>query len=119
MKKRGKFITRILSGGAVGAVNGLFGAGGGIVLVPLLMKSGLERKTAHKNAVAVILPITVVSAIGYLTSGHVELLDAVKYIPGGLIGAILGSLLLNKLPQKWLRRIFGAFMVWAGWRLIF
>lgn len=119
MKKRGVFLKQILSGSAIGVVNGLFGAGGGILCVPLLMKTGMERKDAHKNAVAVILPITLVSAISYIYKGHVIITDALKYIPGGLLGAIVGSLLISKLPQKWIRRIFGAFMVWAGWRLIF
>ena len=55
-----------LKGAFIGFVNGFFGAGGGLAAVPLLMKMGFERKLAHANAVAVILPITFVSLVNYL-----------------------------------------------------
>jgi uncharacterized membrane protein YfcA len=119
LKINKKFAKRLLLGGVIGGINGLLGAGGGILCVPLLIKEGFERKSAHKNAVAVILPITVVSALSYLFQGHVTLSDGLKYIPGGVIGAALGTFLISKLSGKWLRRIFGLFMIWAGWRLIF
>ncbi len=119
MKKSKDFTKALFGGAAVGALNGMFGAGGGIACVILLLSMGFERKMAHKNAIAVMLPITVVSATLYLLLGRVSLLDAAKYIPGGLLGAAVGSILMNKLPQKWIRRISGAFMIWAGWRLLF
>ena len=58
-----KHIKPAAFGVAVGLVNGVFGAGGGMLAVPLLKKSGLDQKQSHANAVAVILPITVISAI--------------------------------------------------------
>ncbi len=119
MKKAGNFARRFLYGTVAGCLNGLFGAGGGVVLVPLLIKEGFERKKAHKNAVAIILPITFLSATLYILRGNVAPADALKYVPGGLIGAIVGSFLINKLPVKVIRRIFALFMIWAGWRLVF
>jgi uncharacterized membrane protein YfcA len=113
------FLKRFLLGGVVGSVNGLLGAGGGILCVPILVNQGFERKSAHKNAVAVILPITLVSAISYLVQGHVTLADSIKYIPGGVLGAAVGTFFMSKISVKWLKRIFGVFMVWAGWRLLF
>ena len=103
---------------AIGVVNGLLGAGGGMLAVPLLKKTGLEQKTAHSSAVAIILPISIVSAILYLTKDYVNLSDAIPYIPTGVIGAIMGTYFLKKISPVWLKRIFGFFMIYAGVRLL-
>ena len=102
----------------VGFVNGLLGAGGGIIAVPLLKKLGLERKEAHANAVAVILPITLFSAVMYLLKGYVSLSDSLVFIPGGIVGSLIGTYCLKKISPTWLKRIFGVFMVYAGVRLL-
>lgn len=111
----------VLTAGAgltVGLVNGLLGAGGGMIAVPLLQKLGLDRKQAHANAVAVILPITVLSAALYLIKGYVSVSDSFIFIPGGIIGSLLGTLIMRKISPKWLKRIFGGFMIYAGVRLL-
>lgn len=107
-----------LSGIAIGLVNGLFGAGGGILAVPLLRRAGLEQKQAHANAVAVILPITLLSAVLYAARGYVAVSDALVYIPGGIAGSVTGSLLLKKISPVLLKRAFGFFMLYAGVRLL-
>lgn len=101
----------------VGVVNGLFGAGGGMLAVPILKKIGLSQKEAHANAIAVIVPVTLVSASLYLLRGSVEFKDALSYVPTGVIGALLGTFCLKKISPLWLKRIFGVFMVYAGVRL--
>lgn len=107
-----------LKGGLIGAVNGFFGAGGGLACVPLLMKMGFKRKDAHANAVAVIFPITLVSAVNYLCRGYVNLEQSLVYLPGGILGAFVGTLIMKKISPGLIRKIFAAFMIWAGWRLI-
>lgn len=102
----------------IGIVNGCFGAGGGMIAVPLLKKSGLNVKESHANAVAVILPITIISGAVYLMKDYVNLSDAIKFVPTGIIGSIIGTLVLKKISPFWLKKIFGGFMVWAGVRLI-
>lgn len=87
--------------------------------MPLLRKLGLERKASHANAVAVILPITVLSAAIYLLKGYVSLSDAYIYLPGGIAGAFVGTVILRKISPLWLKRIFGIFMMYAGVRLLF
>lgn len=119
MKKKVKnFVTISLMGMLIGVVNGCFGAGGGMIAVPMLKKVGLDVKESHANAVAVIFPITVISGIMYLMKGYVKLGDAISFIPTGVLGAVLGTLALKKISPLWLKRIFGGFMVWAGLRLI-
>lgn len=87
--------------------------------MPILKKMGLPQKAAHKNAVAVILPITAISASLYLLSGRVRLLDAVPFIPLGLVGAVLGTVLMQKISSTFLKKIFALFMIWAGVRSFF
>lgn len=103
---------------AIGVVNGLFGAGGGMLAVPVLKKIGLTQTEAHANAIAVIVPVTLVSASMYLVFRNVEIKDAIGYIPTGVIGALLGTFCLKKISPLWLKRIFGVFMVYAGVRLL-
>lgn len=106
------------AGIAIGVVNGLLGAGGGMIAVPLLKKLGLDQKEAHANAIAVIMPVSVLSAGLYLYRGYVNLSDAWIYIIAGVPGAIVGTILLKKISPLWLKRIFGGFMVYAGMRLL-
>lgn len=107
-----------LGGVLTGFLNGLFGAGGGMSAVPILKSSGLDTNKAHANSVAVIVPLSTFSATLYLLNGAVRISDALPYIPSGLIGSAVGALLLHKIPSKWLRRIFGIFVLWAGIRLL-
>lgn len=111
-------LLSALWGLLIGTVNGLFGAGGGMIAVPVLKKMGLEQKEAHANAIAIILPITVISAIMYLLRDKVVLSDALIYLPTGVIGALIGTVCLKKISPLWLKRIFGGFIIYAGIRLL-
>lgn len=115
--KKEKFMT-MGAGLLIGLVNGLFGAGGGILAVPMLRRMGISQKEAHVNAVAVILPICVLSATLYMLRGHVALSDAFIYMPTGVLGALLGTYLIKKISPIWLKRIFGGFIIYAGVRLL-
>lgn len=115
IKNNLKFVSL---GVTVGLVNGMFGAGGGMLAVPLLKKSGLTQKSAHANAIAVILPITIISAILYLVKGNVTLGDSLIYIPTGLLGSIIATFALQKISNAFLQKIFAVFMIYAGVRLL-
>ena len=113
-----KYLKPSLMGVAVGIVNGVFGAGGGMIAVPLLKQNGLDQKSAHANAVAVILPITVISAVLYLVKGTVAFADSVAFIPTGVIGSVVATFVLQKFSNKLLQKIFAIFMIYAGVRLL-
>lgn len=78
---RGCFLC-IKNGGALwaasapGVINGLLGAGGGMVVVPLLSALGVRGKKSHATALMVIVPLSLVSAILYLVQGRVTVMDA-------------------------------------------
>ncbi len=119
MKTLGKHLLPALGGLAVGIINGLLGAGGGMLAVPLLKRQGgLEQKKAHASAIAVILPLTLISASLYLFTKKVTFHAALPYLPAGFFGALFGIWLLPRIPDKVLRKMFAAFMIWAGVRML-
>lgn len=101
-----------------GAVNGLLGAAGGVLVLPALVRSGLPRKKAHATSILVIFVFSVISSIIYICSGRVAVSQAFAYIPGGVLGAVTGAWLLTRLPDILLRRIFAIFILWAAVRLL-
>lgn len=111
------FIKRFLAGILIGTVNIILGAGGGMLTVPLYKKLGMEQKSAQINAVATILPITIISSIIYLINGNVNFSDAYIYILPGIIGSVIGTFVIKKTSNKTLTIIFALFMIWAGVRM--
>ena len=107
-------IKIAFAGILIGIVNGLFGAGGGMIAVPVLEKIGLQKKDCHTNALAVILPISVLSAAVYLINGSVKFSNALIYIPTGLVGALLGTYCLRKITPNLLRKIFNISLTKRG-----
>ena len=108
-----------LSGAAAGLVNGCFGGGGVMVMVPLLTRwCGLEQKQALATCVGVILPFCVLSAAIYVLRGGFDWLMALPYLIGGGIGGALGGLLFQKVSALWLRRIFALFLLYGGVRYL-
>lgn len=118
MKFRIKNLKGSLSGLIAGILNGLLGAGGGMVIVPMLEKSGIKPTKSHATSIAVIVPLCILSAILYLAGNSLAYYDVLPYLPAGLIGAFIGAKVLPHIPGTILRRIFGAFMLYSAWRLL-
>lgn len=103
-----------------GAVNGLFGGGGGVPLLVLLTRwAGLEEKKAFANCVAVIFPFCAISAAVYLLHGNMELARAAPYLAGGLLGGFIGGKMFRRVPGAWLRRVFALFLLYGAYRYLF
>lgn len=98
-----------------GLVNGLFGGGGGLILLPLLSRWGnLSRRELYATCLAVTFSVSLVSAAVYLTQGTIILSDALPCLLGGLTGGILGGKLYGSIPDRWLNWMFIAFLCYAG-----
>ena len=109
----------LLAGLAAGFVNGFFGAGGGMVLVPLLIwLVGLPDKLAFSSAISIILPLCVVSLVIYGRHDMLPLSDALPYLIGGVGGGVLAGLWFQKVPAKWLHLALGALILLGGVRLL-
>lgn len=116
-----RFFKRLavpLTGIFCGAMNGLFGSGGGLVAVPCLEKSGFEVKQAHASAIALTSVFSLISCVSYGFSGNLSISDAIKYVPGGLIGALIGAMIMRRIDPALLKRIFGLVMIYSGVRLL-
>ena len=110
----------VLTGIATGVANGFFGGGGGMVVVPLmtfLLK--MKTKVAHATAIAVILPVTLVSAAIYCAKGYFDFSTGIPAGAGVVAGGAAGAWLLGKLSAKWVTRIFAIVMFAAGVKLLF
>ena len=109
----------LLAGLAAGFVNGFFGAGGGMVLAPLLIwLVGLPDKLAFSSAISIILPLCVVSLVIYGRHDMLPLSDALPYLIGGAGGGVLAGLWFQKVPAKWLHLALGALILLGGVRLL-
>ena len=116
----GKKIAMCLASLAIGVVNGLFGAGGGMLAVPCLNYiCGLDEKSAHATAIAVILPLCLVSTIVYAIGGNYRKEVILPVVIGVTIGGILGALFLKKISPNALSFLFYALMTFAGFKMIF
>ncbi len=116
MKNR---IKTAIAGLMAGSVNGLLGAGGGMVLVPLLGKlTDLEEQAVFPASVSIILPICIVSLAMNATQGPIPLIQALPYLIGSIGGGIAAGLTGQKIPVKWLHRGLGVLILWGGIRYL-
>ncbi len=118
MEKKTKKVLLLFGSAVVGFICGLFGGGGGMLVVPLLQKKGLDEKSAHATAMAVILPTTVASAIIYLISGYFSLKITLLVTGGCIVGGIVGAVLLKKLQKNTVSLVFAVVMIIAGLKLL-
>ena len=117
---KGRFWVKICVGAAAGLISGLFGGGGGMVVVPCL-KYLLKYETgsAHATAIAVILPLSVLSGIFYTAFGSFVWGTAVLVTFGVTAGGVVGAILLKKLDSKPITLIFSVVMAAAGVKMLF
>jgi uncharacterized membrane protein YfcA len=106
-------------GFGIGAINGVFGGGGGMLAVPALEKLGLKEKQAHATAILVILPVCALSLIPYLFSGAWDFSVTIPTSLGVLAGGVLGASLLSKLSGTKVTAIFSILQAVAGAWLLF
>lgn len=118
MEQGGK-LRYALSGAAAGLTNGFFGGGGGSVLVPLLTRvCGLSQRQAFATSVAVILPLSLVSAAVYWFRGGLDVSAAWPYLLGGAVGGLLAGKIFRRVPLVWVRRAFGLLLLYGGVRAV-
>lgn len=108
---RRRVLLYIAIGLATGFVAGMFGVGGGAIIVPLLVVfAGFEQKRASGTSLAAIVPTAIVGAISYGLRGDIDLPAAVILIVGAVIGAQIGTWLLHRVPTAALRWAFIVFL---------
>lgn len=109
-----------LIGIITGFLNGFFGAGGGALAVAALeFILKMKKHKAHATAIAVIFPLTVISAVLYARSGNISWPMALSASLGGVVGGFVGARLLKNLSEKLLGGLFGAALIILAVKMIF
>lgn len=123
MKFVKKYAFSALIGALAGIVNGLLGAGGGIIITYYLSKTlSKEEKSGNgvfANAVATMLPVSVASLILYFARGYIRFdAELLSLLPSAVLGGISGAFLLNKLKLKTVKIIFAFLVTLSGIMMI-
>lgn len=100
-----KRVVALLIVGIVGGLlSGMFGVGGGVIMVPLLIWFlGLDQRHAAATSLAAIVPGALTGSVSYLVNGQLDLLAGALIAVGGIGGSLIGTRLLKVLPLVWLR----------------
>lgn len=113
-------IKNTLIGVFTGFVNGIFGSGGGTLLVPILNNLlKVEEHKSHATALAIIIFLTGASSAIYISKGTYDIDLTVKVAIGSIIGGFIGAKILCKLTGRFLRISFGLIMIIAALRMVF
>lgn len=116
MKER---LGLIIAGAGAGLVAGLFGAGGGLVLVPLLgLLTGLKNQEVFAVSLSIILPVCLVSIAVTVMAAGIDFASALPYLPGSALGGLAAGIWGRKIPAQWLHRGLGLLIVWGGIRYL-
>lgn len=107
-----RLLRLALIGTAAGAFSGLFGVGGGIVIVPLLILwFGYGEREATGTSLAAIIVIAVLAAAGQAVYGNVDLSQAALVGGPGLAGVAAGTALQQRLPERAISIVFAVLLV--------
>ncbi|MBM3879198.1 MAG: sulfite exporter TauE/SafE family protein [Verrucomicrobia bacterium] len=113
------YLYAALIGALSGITSGLFGVGGGIVMVPTMMfLLKLDVKTAIGTSLAVIIPTALMGTYKHHHLGHVNWRVALALMPTAIVCGFLGAWLTRHIPSADLKRLFGGLLVLVGLRLI-
>lgn len=113
-----KKLKAVLLGSVAGLINGLLGTGGGMITVPLLASLGLDPQKSHATSLAVIYPLTAMSAAVYLFRSQADPFSILPFLPAGIAGAIAGAFFLKKIRGIWLKKGFALLMIASALRLL-
>ena len=109
----------VVIGLLAGLLAGMFGVGGGFLMVPLYISwLGLEQRKSHATSLAAIVPIALAGALGYTTQNSVDFSAAIALLVGSVFGALYGVKLLGQVPLKFLQFGFATLLYLSAIRLI-
>ncbi len=119
-----RYGRHAIIGALAGFINGLLGAGGGIIVTYYLSRTltgeQREQNGVFANAVATMLPVSVFSLALYYFKGLFSFDSGfLSLLPQALIGGVLGAFLLTKIKFKWVKIIFSVLVVVSGFMMIF
>ncbi len=114
-------VLYIIVGIVAGICGGMFGIGGGTILIPVLVYLfGLTQLQAQGTTLAIMVPpIGLLAALRYYYSGNVKLGMAAFICLGFFVGGLIGANFVQNIPEPLLKKIFGVFLLLISLRMIF
>lgn len=112
-----QWLLYLLAGLAAGIISSMFGVGGGILMVPILVLGfSFGQKSAQGMALFIMLPMALAGAIRYYINPDIPINLAVCALValGGIGGAMIGTQLVFNIPEAILKRIFAVFIILTG-----
>ncbi len=119
-KSKSEYWKYPFIGALAGTANGVFGAGGGLFLVPLFISlAKMEEKKAFATSVAVIFPLSIASLIVFLIRGENIFSIGLPFVVGGILGGLVSGKIFRRIPTIWLHRLFGLLILYGAVRTLF
>jgi uncharacterized membrane protein YfcA len=114
-------ILYLILGLVAGVAGGMFGIGGGTILIPALVYIfGLTQHQAQGTTLAVmVLPIGLLAAWRYYASGNVKMDIVGSVCLGFFVGGLIGAHFIQNIPDLLLKRLFGVYLLLVALRMIF
>ncbi len=117
----------LVAGVITGVLAGLFGVGGGAVIVPVLASlfedlgaaKGFEMQLAVGTSLAIIIPTSIRSLAAHRARGAVDMAVLKAWAPGVVVGCVIGAAAASFFKSEWLKGIFAAFAFFMSLRLLF
>jgi uncharacterized membrane protein YfcA len=106
-------LTLVALGIVAGLLSGMFGVGGGTIIVPALVWIGFTQRHAAATSMLAIVPTSISGVFSYAWNGNVDWIAAGLLFVGMFAGGQVGSWLLSKLPERLLRWLFVAFLIFV------
>ncbi len=115
-ESRARMLGILLTASVVGVFSGLFGVGGGVLLVPLLvlLHHFEQHRAQGTSLIALVPPTGLLAFLAYYRAGAVDVPTGLLIIPGVFLGAILGSRIAVRIPAARMRRIFAVVLFVLG-----
>ena len=113
-------FKKILIGLFAGIICGLFGTGGGLILVPsfiYLLKK--EPKNARATSICCMLVMVIASSVFYYEGNYINWKIGILCAIGGIIGGYLGAKILKKVPDYILKIVFTCFLIYVSYNMLF
>ncbi|MDS1029979.1 sulfite exporter TauE/SafE family protein [Bacillota bacterium LX-D] len=114
-------LVLIIIGLVAGTLSGLFGIGGGIIIIPALMYfCGFDQFKAQGTSLAILLPpVGILAFLEYYRKGNVDIKAAILICVAVLIGSMLGAKIVHQLPVTILKKGFALSLLFVAAKMFF